>query len=168
MKKLTTILFIVIFAGIAGCSTHGTIRMENKEITITQNATFQNVSVTDESGYIWGDDEEKIDLAQTMKTALDKELEKEKMAGSDFLIKTSITHYEPGNAFKRWLLPGDYGATKLTTNTEIYKDDILIATIPVERYVGFGGGFTVGAWKKVFNDVAKEIVKILKEARKKK
>lgn len=38
-----------------------------------------------------------------------------------------------------------------------------MAKIPVNRSIAAGGGYTIGAWKTVFDDVAQEIVKVLKE-----
>ena len=61
------------------------------------------------------------------------------------------------------MLPGA-GATKLVTESEIYTPEgVLVAKIPVNRSIAAGGGYTIGAWKTVFDDVAQEIVKVLKE-----
>lgn len=164
-KKIA--LNIILCICIVSCSTRGAISTYNSDIHLDETATFKNVSVVDESGYIW-DDKDKIDIAETMKNAIDAALMKENLAGDDYTIKTTIIKYDPGNAFKRWLLPGDYGATKLDTITKVYKDDTLVANIPVERYVGFGGVFTIGKWKAVFNEVAETIVEYLKKAKNKK
>lgn len=61
------------------------------------------------------------------------------------------------------MLPGA-GATKLTTVSIIYTADRReLARIPVTRSIAAGGGYTIGAWKYVFKDVAKETVKVIKE-----
>lgn len=53
----------------------------------------------------------------------------------------------------------------MKVRAEIYnKDGKLIATLPVERYVGAGGAFTANAWGKVVEEVAAEIVNTLKKA----
>ncbi len=53
-----------------------------------------------------------------LKSAIDVELGVEGIAGGGYRIKTSITRYGPGNAFKCWLLPG-CGATKLHTESHV-------------------------------------------------
>jgi len=88
----------------------------------------------------------------------------EGLAGSNatYVIKTKITEYAPGNAFTRWIIPGA-GATKLSTESIVYTtDNIEVARIPVHRSIAAGGGYTIDAWKYVFEDVAKETVKVIK------
>ncbi len=69
---------------------------------------------------------------------------------------------EPGNAFARWLLPG-LGATKLSIECTLREGNQEVGTITVDREVAVGGGYTIGEWKEVFEDVAKNVVKELKK-----
>ena len=164
MKKLIVITLAILAIAISGCSTKGGLSKVDNSITIGYGARFQNLSVDDASGHVWKEGEEQVNLAQSLKDALDICLQKENMMGNDYVIKTTIVHYDPGNAFKRWLMPG-YGSTELKTRSEVYdKENKLIAVIPVERYVGFGGVFSIGAWKRVIDEVATEIVNVLKQA----
>jgi len=164
MKRLLLFSLIAIAFAISGCSTRGTMTKVDNSIAIGYGARFQNISVENASGHVWKEGEEQIDLAKSLKDAIDVCLQKENMMGNDYVIKTTIVHYDPGNAFKRWLMPG-YGSTELTTRSEVYdKENKLIAVIPVERYVGFGGVFSIGAWKRVIDEVAAEIVNVLKQA----
>ena len=82
------------------------------------NATFQNASVTDDSGWKPGEGDAQFDLAAVLKSAIGVELGVEGIAGDGCRIKTSILKCEPGNAFKRWLMPG-YGAAKLYTESRV-------------------------------------------------
>ena len=38
-----------------------------------------------------------------------------------------------------------------------------MARLPVHRSIAAGGGYTINAWKYVFDDVAKETVRVMKE-----
>lgn len=81
---------------------------------------------------------------------------------TDFVIITKITGYAPGNAFTRWVIPGA-GATTLSTESIVYTiDNVEIARIPVERSIAAGGGYTINAWKYVFEEVAKETTRVIK------
>ncbi|MCR5259344.1 MAG: hypothetical protein K6E40_14445 [Desulfovibrio sp.] len=160
--KLATTTLLACLA-LTGCASHGSLEMSPNATSFGGNATFQNSSVTDDSGWKPEEGDAKIDLAAVLKSAIDVELGVEGIAGDGYRIKTSILKYEPGNAFKRWLMPG-YGATKLYTESYVYdRNDVQVAKIPVTRYVGMGGGFTIGAWKEVFTDVARELVRTLKK-----
>jgi hypothetical protein len=77
--------------------------------------------------------------------------------GSTLVISTKIVEYEKGDAFKRWLLPG-WGATVLSVQSDIRDGDRLVGAIEARRTVSAGGGYTVGAWKTIFNSVAEDIV----------
>ena len=78
-----------------------------------------------------------------------------------WVINVTLLDYAPGNAFHRWLMPG-LGATKLSVVAEVaYAQGPALAEIPVERSIGFGGAYTVGAWRYVFDEVAVAIVDAL-------
>lgn len=163
-KSVAALLFALLLSGVAGCSTRGTLTLVNGAVPLSHGATFEDISVEDASGHMWEEGEEKIDLEQALREAIDIQLQKENMLGGDYSLKTTIVHYEPGNAFKRWLMPG-YGSTELITRTEVFnRDGELVAVVPTAGEVGFGGVFTIGAWKRVLDDVAVEIVNVLKKA----
>ena len=78
-------------------------------------------------------------------------------------IATKIVEYEPGNAFKRWLLPG-YGSTVIALHSEL-KDSAsgkLVGPVDARRTVSFGGAFMIGAWRTIFASVAKDVVEELR------
>lgn len=100
-----------------------------------------------------------------MRSSLQSELNKNGLfANGNHTIHIHIQDYAPGSAFKRWLIPG-WGSTKLSVKAIIVDEkNKKIADIPVEKYIDAGGGFTIGAYKYIFDDVAKEIVVILLDA----
>lgn len=79
-----------------------------------------------------------------------------------YTLSLQIVEYEPGNAFKRWLLPG-YGATILRVHGRLVdaRTGELAAEIEHQRSVQWGGGYTIGAWRSIFGVVAREMVRDL-------
>jgi hypothetical protein len=109
-----------------------------------------------------------FDVQQTFIDALTEQLQSQDLLwtqgsqGDHLTIVTKIVDYEPGNAFKRWLLPG-YGSTVIALHCEL-KDpnDALVGSVDARRTVSFGGAYSIGAWKTIFSSVAKDVVKELR------
>jgi len=77
-------------------------------------------------------------------------------------MDVNIIEYRKGDAFKRWLWPG-YGSTVLVVEaTLLDAEGNVDATAQANRSVDAGGGYTVGAWESVFDDVARDLVSDLK------
>jgi len=62
-----------------------------------------------------------------------------------------------GDAFQRWLWPG-LGKTVLEVHCELQDGDRVVGRADAKRTVDAGGGYTIGAWKSIYNDVAADIV----------
>ena len=153
---------LLLSFALAGCATHGAMQLSDEARPLAADAAFQNEEVKDASGFDWGTERDRADIATSLKAAIDWELTQANLAGTGCVLRTDIVRYEPGSAFKRWLMPG-FGATRLNVAGRVFtREGVLVAAVPVERYLGFGG-FTIGAWKDVFQDVAKEIVRVLKK-----
>jgi hypothetical protein len=111
----------------------------------------------------------EYDVENLLRNAIEEALKKENLSVDtpikkpDFALSLFITEYRPGDAFKRWLLPG-YGGTVLAVDGELRdaKDHALIATIKHEQGVYAGGVFTIGAWEYIFDTVAADIARDLK------
>lgn len=159
-------LYICLFLWLSilpGCSTKSSVEVVKNDAVFSPSATFSSVETFDKSGYTPKGGNDEIVLTKVMQAALNSALTKAQIFGDDYQLKTTILAYEPGNAFARWLIPGA-GATKLHVVCEVFsKDDVLIAKLPVDRLIAAGGGYTIGAWKYVFDDVAQEIVKLIKK-----
>ena len=105
-----------------------------------------------------------------MRASIQAELSKKGALGTPgkYVIAITLLKYEPGNAGLRWFIPGA-GATKLAINAIVSDvDGKQIARIPVERSIAAGGGFTIGAWKYAFDEVAAELVLVLTDPSKRK
>lgn len=144
----------------AGCSTKSAFEPVFPDVSLPPTARYVIGEVKDNSGFTASSEE--INPVIAMETALKAELTKAGLYDGDFKINIAITEYEPGNAFKRWILPGFGGTYLKTQSTILNPDGKIVATIPVNRMIAAGGAFTVGAWKECFQEVAEEIVKVLK------
>jgi hypothetical protein len=108
-----------------------------------------------------------IDIETMLNDAMVNELTKENLLGQEgsnntVIMNVNIIEYRKGDAFKRWLWPG-YGSTVLVVEaTLLDADGNVDATAQANRSVDFGGGYTIGAWKGVFEDVAADLVSDLK------
>lgn len=164
MKKLLIILAAALIL-LPGCSTKSALQREPGATAPAQGSQFRALPCVDQSNYTFKDEKDQFSLAEAMDRSLQTSLTKNSLfaAESGYKIKTTILEYAPGNAFARWILPGA-GATRLKVNGLVLDaDDREVARIPVERTIAAGGGYTINAWQYVFDEVADEMVKVLKE-----
>ncbi len=80
---------------------------------------------------------------------------------SNLMTNCRIVNYEKGDAFKRWLMPG-WGATELTIQCDLLDAGSVVGTINAMRTVTAGGGYTIGAWEKVFAHIASDVAEDIK------
>lgn len=118
--------------------------------------------VTNETGQTFD-----VNVEQMLIDALAKKLGDENLLwtgqGDEKLVLSSkIIEYEKGNAFKRWLLPG-WGSTVIAVHADFKKGDQLVGSEQARRTVSIGGGYTIGAWRTIFNSIAEDIVDDLRE-----
>lgn len=108
-----------------------------------------------------------IDIETMLRDAMVNELMKESLLGQQgspdvVSMNVNIIEYRKGDAFKRWLWPG-YGSTVLVVEAILLDAEGNVdATAQANRSVDAGGGYTTGAWKEVFEDVAADLVSDLK------
>ena len=88
------------------------MQLSDEARPLVADAAFQNEEVKDASGFDWGTERDRADIAASLKGAIDWELTQANLAGTGYVLRTDIVRYEPGNAFKRWLMPG-FEATRL-------------------------------------------------------
>lgn len=108
-----------------------------------------------------------VDVEQMLREAMVRKLEEQDLAAAPdsedvMTINLNIIEYRKGDAFKRWLWPG-YGSTVLVIEaTLLDAEGDVDATAQANRSVDAGGGYTIGAWQTIFNDVAGDLVADLK------
>lgn len=109
-----------------------------------------------------------IDIEAMLRDAMETQLAQEQLLATQDTpgaVKTNINiiEYRKGDAFKRWLWPG-YGSTVLVIEALLLDSEGNVdATAQANRSVDFGGGYTAGAWKKIFANVAEDLVSDLKQ-----
>jgi hypothetical protein len=167
MKKFLLLLLLTALLGACGTHRHN-MEFAAGKTAIPTTAKYRVEPAVDDTGFTFDDKEESIDIGKAMTDALILKLREENLyaetpAGS-FAVKSTVTGYEPGNAFGRWLMPG-VGSTKVEVSSAVLDpEQQTIGSIKTRNTVDAGGAFTVGAWKTVFEDAAEEVVKELKES----
>lgn len=122
------------------------------EVGPVTNATGQEPKVDDAA----------VNIEQLLSDALVKKLRQEDLLWSadsspKLVLLSKIVEYEPGDAFKRWLLPG-WGSTVVSIECELRDANQLVGTVQARRTVSFGGAYTIGAWRTVFASIADDVV----------
>lgn len=168
MKRNVGLLVLVAVVGVAtaGCgSTNKNVKFNEGykcakdtmiKVPLAKNATgktFEGINVetalTEEMAKALGDEGIRADNTYT---------------GNHLSLPCQITEYEPGSAFKRWLMPG-YGSTVLQVKCDLLENgqDNSIGVVEARHTVNAGGAYTIGAWKYVFVNLSKDIAKEIKE-----
>jgi hypothetical protein len=106
----------------------------------------------------------EVDVASMLRNALSEALQEKHLVWLSpdqphhLILTARIVDYEPGNALRRWLLPG-WGSTVLAVDAELRDADggALVGVLSDRRAVRFGGAYTIGAWKAIFDTVAADI-----------
>jgi hypothetical protein len=103
-----------------------------------------------------------VDVETMLTDALTETLQKQEMLatgseGDMLLLNAEIVAYEKGSAFGRWLMPG-VGSTILEVHCELRDGNNVAGVADAKRTVDAGGGYTIGAWKSIYKDVAADIV----------
>jgi len=163
MKKSILLSAFILAVFMAGCGTKSTYIQTPGTQAVNQADGFKVGKVNDQSGFQFApNDADAFNLADAMTAALGTALTNHGLTGAGYSVDVNILAYSPGNAFARWLIPGA-GATLLSVEALIVdKNGDQAAKIPVERHISAGGGFTIGAYKSIFGDVAQEIAAVIK------
>lgn len=160
----TSLCLLVFFTMtvLVGCSTSSRTHLADN---FSANALYSFVvePAVDQSNFKPGLTDSQIDVATAMTLALNDAVRVNGLSGiglpGALRLQTTISVYAPGNAAVRQFLPGISGSTELTTTTLVRTaNGTNLARIEVSRSIGAGGAFTIGAWRAVFDEVAKEII----------
>lgn len=159
---LTTVSAVVLLAVASGCGTvHHTLVLE-KDYQPKADAKVEVGKVSNETGKTYD-----FAIEDRFKESLVDALRKEELLRTDplkpgLMTNCRIIGYEKGDAFKRWLMPG-WGSTVLTVQCDLLDSGSKVGALEAERTVDAGGGYTVGAWEKVFKQVALDVVLLIEE-----
>ncbi len=156
--RAITLVWIAIATLLTSCITPAPTTFE-RSASIPRGAVFNIGKIQDRSS---GSTAAGIDAEQLLRSALENALHEEAIFSEGkpnaYRIDLEILEYEPGDAFKRWLLPG-YGATILKVKGSVVdtSSGVVLAHIDHRRGVYWGGAYTIGAWKSIFKSVAHDI-----------
>ena len=119
--------------------------------------------VTNETGKTF---DPEVNVEDMLRRALTEKLTAEGLLWGNaspkkLVLDSKILDYDQGDAFKRWLLPG-WGATVLTTQSDLRQDGQVVGTVDAKRTVSAGGAYTIGAWKTVFDNLSGDVVEDLR------
>ena len=159
VATLTCLLSI----GFLGCTNVQHQVKLNKDLIPRDDVSIKVAKVVNDTGFDFD-----LDIEDMLTDALEDQLLEEDLlwlGGSEpaLIMESRIVEYRKGNAFKRWMMPG-WGATELSIRCKL-KDDKnnVVGSALASREVVAGGGYTIGAWKTVFEDVANDVAMDLRE-----
>lgn len=161
MEKVRLLMILALAAVLHGC---GSVkhRLDLSEgYAPPQEARVAIGQIRNQSGKDFGE----IDPVGLLRDSLAEALRKENLlwsgSGPKITIDADIIEYEPGSAFKRWLLPG-WGSTVLTVRAALRDGERIVGTAESRRTISIGGGYSIGAWRTIFSDVAEDLAGDLK------
>lgn len=154
-----TVLLGLVLSGCGAVSHEATLL---SKYVLEPGSRIEVGKVTDATGQVPKVDDQVVNIEQLLTDALTEKLRREDLlwaGGPDrkLVLITKIVEYEPGDAFKRWLLPG-WGSTVVSVECELRDANELVGTVRARRTVSFGGGYTIGAWRTIFASVADDVV----------
>lgn len=162
--KLVLPVMLMLLTLVSACASPQAVTTEMPLATergISLGAVTSKVAVTREQQGIVS---REIDPAELMRQAIEKRLARSDLSQprgeiDPYRLDVTIVDYQPGSAFARWLLPG-LGATVLEVSGAVV-DPVSgepVGEVHDQRGVYAGGFYTIGAWQKIFDQVADDIV----------
>ena len=168
MSRTAGTLWVTVLLGfmLSGCGTvtHEAALLSN--YVPEPRSRVEVGKVTNATGQAPKVDDQDVNIEQLLSDALTEKLRQEDFLwagdpGRKLVLITKIVEYEPGDAFKRWLLPG-WGSTIVSVECDLRDADQLVGTVRARRTVSFGGAYTIGAWRTIFASVADDVVSELR------
>lgn len=148
---------------VAGCGTVEHKVALDQQYSVLPGTKVELGPVKNQTGQSFDIDVEKM-LADAFSQAL-KERNLQWTGGSapKLVLTADIVEYDKGDAFKRWLMPG-WGSTVLVVRGELYESgNRKVGSVDAKRTVDAGGGYTIGAWERIFRNVADDVISKLAE-----
>jgi hypothetical protein len=160
MKRLALALILFVLA--AGCAAPQTQIWKESGVSLKNYHTLEVPAVANDTGKTFeGNFSVEEEFTESLRTRLGDQgfrLCKEGEFGDGVLqVKTSMVAYEPGSAFKRWLLPG-LGASRCTVKVALLdrKTGKVLSEFVETGNIGGGGLFSIGGDRAVLGMVAKK------------
>lgn len=161
MKRLMLIIFSASVI-LSGCITSKPMVSLEKGVSLSRYQAVEIASVRDETGKIYG-----FNVAASLTRNIKASFQQKGYVLSDgkqtsqevLLIKCRLLSFEPGSAFKRWLVPG-FGKTQATVQTSLIdkKSGKLLGELVSAEAVSTGGLYSAGADVRILEAIAEGIV----------
>ena len=156
---LTAYLILFLSMILAGCAAPTSGTGPGRGLALEQDYKYKIVEIDVSQA-----PQKEVDVKGMLRDSLEKALREKNLlwdgsANTKYYgIAARIIEYEMGNAFKRWLMP-TYGSTVLSVHTDVIdlEKNQTVTFMEHKQTVAVGGGYTIGAWKSIFNSVAKDI-----------
>ena len=162
--KIFLLVGCCVFLLAAGCTTTSSYTHNQGLPPLGPSDKFAIGTVEDKATYQFEEEGDVFNLSDKLHHVLGEELAKAGLFASDgnYVINSVILEYAPGNAWMRGMLLSQ-GATRLKVACQIVDNaGNSISSLLVERSITVGGGFTIGAFRYVFQEVGEEVVRLIK------
>ena len=163
MKRLIlSVISLFMIIAMTGCATsQHNIKLQNS-YKPKQDIKVKITKIINQTGVKY-----EIPIKKMLKTAFIKQLTEANLLAKNsstnvIVLNVDITKFSEGSAFKRWIMPR-WGETELTITAKLYDNHQKIGTLSATREIAIGGGYTIGAWEYIFNDLAKDVIEDLKK-----
>jgi hypothetical protein len=155
-------LLAISILAMAGCQSTQQNTTFTQGYTPPAGVTIEVGTVTNETGAALAADTEK-NFAESLKN----DISGNKMLyisgpGSKLVLNTKFVDYKPGQAWKRWLLPG-WSNNVLTVHCDLMDGDKVAGSLEIRRTISWGAGYTFTPWKSIFPRVASDVADELKK-----
>lgn len=160
MKRISTLLtFFLLLSTFWGCAgRHEQLAATPKPQQIP-NVRIMVANVTNNTGQLFD-----VDVIGMLWNSLDQSLKSRDMLWTKnspmapLHLDAYVVKYQKGCVWYRCVLP-QWGKTVLKVKCDLKQGNTVIASAESDKTFSVGNGtFTIGAWKKVFGDVAEELV----------
>ena len=158
-SRLLSYFMIFISLIFTGCAaqTSGTGPGRTMALEESYKYKIEKIEISEAKEY-------EVDVKEILRKSLNKALSDKDLLwdGSPskkyYGISMRIIEYDMGNAFKRWLLP-TYGSTILNVHTDVIdlEKNEIVTYMEHKQTIAAGGLYSIGAWKYIFDYVAKDV-----------
>ena len=152
------LLLILVLMAVWSCGTAQKDLKATSGFVLTADTRIVVADVSNDTDQVFD-----VDVIGLFWDALSEALRKQNLlwtkgsAGTPLRLEAHISKYKKGNALERWLTPG-FGKTLLAVRCDLKEGMQVLATVEAQQSIAFGDGPLMGAWKKVFANVAEETV----------
>lgn len=166
MKIRRLLLLVIIFSLLFGCAAKRPMSWQDESTSLRNYSNYIVENATNETG-----EQFELDITSLLTDNIISKLRKEGFTveetpepGQSLILRSKIVSYEPGNAFKRWVLAGT-GRTICTVQVSILEPTTnkKLAEFISSKVISAGGVFSIGADRKILEFVAEAIAQEVRE-----